>query len=376
MPGKFSELRDGNISVSVVIPTFNAHERLSLLLESLENQSVRNFEVIVVDDGSTDETRKIVRQTMRRFSVPLRYYYLDNTDIFGAGIARNCGGKHARGDVLLFLDQDCVAEHDLVKKHIVHHKTKDIVLGYYAGYGDEEKYYDFAKLKKCIRQRKTIPVMKDFRDRLFRSATRDDAWKCFVSAHFSIKRSLFKIFNFDEKFIQWGGQDVDLGYRLIKKGYTIYFAKDCVAYNSWKGRRFTKQKAIELSKSLIYTYKKYKTAEIKRYCLERFYHTPLIYRGALQLIFKNDHFEAYETQTTIEIDKDGRARVSLGPDCGDVAGTIGEIIPLTKFISFEIGLIDGQDKFAGAALQDVLRRLLKNLRDKNADLQMSGRKIL
>ena len=80
--------------LSVIIPTFNAQKRLLLLLKSLDNQSVNNFEVIVVDDGSTDGTGETIAGLMKSYDFSLSYYYLDNTDIFGAGIARNYGAKH------------------------------------------------------------------------------------------------------------------------------------------------------------------------------------------------------------------------------------------------------------------------------------------
>lgn len=360
----------GHVAVSVIIPTFNGEQRLLLLLMSLENQTDKNFEVIVVDDGSTDGTRESVARVMEAFPVPLRYYYLDNMDIFGAGQARNYGAKQAKGDVLLFLDQDCVAAHDLIKKHSDHHQVEDVVLGYYAGYTDEEKCYDFTKLKDYVQQKKAVPVMKEFRDGLFTGAPVADAWKCFVSAHFSIKKEIFHEIHFDESFTQWGCEDIDLGYRLFQAGKAICFAKDCIAYNSSESRRRTKKKFLTLCESLIAMYKKYQTDEVRLYCFERFYHTPLKYRDSLLLIFKNNIFEIRESQTSIVIEKNYHARVVLGPDLLDAVNTIKEAVPLIRDVHFDISFIKTLEEPKLRDARDSFYSLIKILRDKNIQINL------
>ena len=72
MKARRSDPFNGKSFVSVVIPTFNAKAHLLLLLESLRGQSVRGFEVIVVDDGSNDGTRQAVAKVTERYPVPLR----------------------------------------------------------------------------------------------------------------------------------------------------------------------------------------------------------------------------------------------------------------------------------------------------------------
>lgn len=371
MKARYSDSRNGKSFVSVVIPTFNAQAHLLLLLESLRNQSVMGFEVIVVDDGSNDGTREAVAKMMEHYPVSLRYYYLDNTDIFGAGMARNCGAKHATGDILLFLDQDCVAEKDLVRRHVEHHKTKNIILGYFAGYGNEKRCYKFSRLKEYVQKKETIPILKEFRDQLFRNVSDGDSWKCFVSAHFSIKKEIFEGFCFDESFIQWGGQDVDLGYRLFKDGNVINFEKDCIVYNSWEGFKYTKQKVLSLSKSLIYTYRKYQTEDIKLYCLERFYHTPLKYRRSLQLIFRNNKFEIQGTETDILIDENFHARIALGQDFLDAISIIEDIIPLVKSVHFDVSVIKMLKKSSISDFRSNFHRLIKVLRDNKKNINLT-----
>ncbi len=85
--------------VSVVIPTYNYSHFLSEAISSVLSQTYPIHEVIVVDDGSTDDTKKIVE----RFAGKIIYIYQENA---GLSAARNTGIKHSTGDVVAFLDSD------------------------------------------------------------------------------------------------------------------------------------------------------------------------------------------------------------------------------------------------------------------------------
>lgn len=88
--------------ISVIIPTFNRMDKVTEALNSVLNQTFNDYEIIVVDDGSTDNTRKIVTAIT---SSRIRYYYKYNG---GASTARNFGLKKARGRWVCFLDSDDV----------------------------------------------------------------------------------------------------------------------------------------------------------------------------------------------------------------------------------------------------------------------------
>ena len=88
--------------VSVIVPCFNYGHLLSETLESLLSQTYSSWECIIVDDGSTDDTRKVANQYQSNDN-RFRYYYQDNIGLAGA---RNTGIRLARGDYLQFLDAD------------------------------------------------------------------------------------------------------------------------------------------------------------------------------------------------------------------------------------------------------------------------------
>lgn len=87
---------------SVVIPTYNRAHLLPRCLESVLRQSFQDFEVIVADDGSTDDSPQVVEQ-FAGASVRLQYLSQEN---LGAGDARNLGASVAHGNFLTFLDSD------------------------------------------------------------------------------------------------------------------------------------------------------------------------------------------------------------------------------------------------------------------------------
>lgn len=88
---------------SVIIPVFNRPEELQELLQSLKNQSLHEFEVVVIEDGSTIDSSEIVEEFKSQF--PIRYLIQPNT---GQGFARNNGMKIAQGDFFVILDSDVI----------------------------------------------------------------------------------------------------------------------------------------------------------------------------------------------------------------------------------------------------------------------------
>lgn len=100
---------------SVVIPTFNRRAVLERCLTTLARQTHTNFEVIIVDDGSTDETVAMLER-LRAAYPALRLRWFVNETNRGANASRNRGTEAARGAFIAFLDSDCVAEPDWLER--------------------------------------------------------------------------------------------------------------------------------------------------------------------------------------------------------------------------------------------------------------------
>lgn len=98
------------VKFSVVIPTYNRAKMLAQALESVLSQSYAPLEILVVDDGSTDDTSDVAE----RFGKHVRYIRQDNA---GVSVARNRGIKESRGDIIAFLDSDDAWEPEKLEIH-------------------------------------------------------------------------------------------------------------------------------------------------------------------------------------------------------------------------------------------------------------------
>jgi cellulose synthase/poly-beta-1,6-N-acetylglucosamine synthase-like glycosyltransferase len=109
-PGKASA---GKLTVSVVLPTFNGGAELGRTIVSLHRQTLRPLEIIVVDDGSTDETRAIAERARARGLVDMVVCHGTRC---GRSAAINAGARFARGDLLFTVDADTIFEPDAVAR--------------------------------------------------------------------------------------------------------------------------------------------------------------------------------------------------------------------------------------------------------------------
>ncbi len=93
--------------ISIIIPIYNQAEHLPNLLNSIKQQSYDNYEIIIVNDGSTDELDEIINKYKPLFGNKLNYLEQKN---MGASAARNKGAGLARGNYIIFCDADVVME--------------------------------------------------------------------------------------------------------------------------------------------------------------------------------------------------------------------------------------------------------------------------
>jgi glycosyltransferase involved in cell wall biosynthesis len=117
----------GSDFVSVVVPAYNAASYLKQALESIFSQTYRNFEIIMVDDGSTDDTPIIAQQ----FGDAIRYIRQVNR---GLSAARNTAIRNARADIIALLDSDDLWEPQFLERMICHLDLDPEAVGVYCGF--------------------------------------------------------------------------------------------------------------------------------------------------------------------------------------------------------------------------------------------------
>jgi len=111
-----------NLKISVIIPVYNAEKTLKQCLDSVLNQTYKNYEVIVVDNNSTDKTKDITKEFQQKNKSKKIKYIFESK--IGMGAARNTGEKKAKGEIILMTDSDCI-----VPKSWVKNMTKPILSG-------------------------------------------------------------------------------------------------------------------------------------------------------------------------------------------------------------------------------------------------------
>lgn len=206
------------LRATVVIPTYNRPHLLARLLGCLTHQTGEAVaEVLVCDDGSSTDTNSVMEPYYGR--IPgLRRLWQDDLG-FRAGQARNMGIKEAKGDVVIFVDDDVLLSTGFVESHLKLHQPggRQVVLGF--------------RHRSRVPPADTCPtldemVLGDPDDRIEPLGLdgdllpqSDTPWFYVYSCNFSAPR-LPELW-FDEDFEGWGMEDVELGYRLFFAGYKI-----------------------------------------------------------------------------------------------------------------------------------------------------------
>lgn len=197
------ELVNGNILVSVVIPTFNRANRIIKTIESVLNQTYNNLEIIIIDDNSTDNTYEVIQPYL---SENIRYY--KNEINVGGSKSRNIGVTHCRGDLVAFLDSDdewLSKKIELqVNKFISNNDIDMIYTKYYLVNENNNKKLIFKESEELDNELLSI-LCKNFIG---------------TTSTICIKKNVFnKIKGFDEQLPSC--QDWDLYIRVLSNGYNV-----------------------------------------------------------------------------------------------------------------------------------------------------------
>ena len=210
--------------LSVVIPTYNRRPALERCLEALREQTLdrHQFEVVVVDDGSSDDTRQFLAE-----QPDVRVWY--QPENAGPAAARNAGVRIAQGEIVLFIGDDIFLQNDALERHLaVHadenHDGKLAVLGYCPWSNESE----MTPLMRCIMDGTVFPQFQ-----YYAINDRDDLpYSYFYTSNISLsKRMLEEHGLFDERFRYAMGEDGELGFRLQRAGLRIVYRPEIVGHH-------------------------------------------------------------------------------------------------------------------------------------------------
>lgn len=216
------------LKISLIIPVFNRPGEVDDLLQSLSHQTDKDFEVVIVEDGSTQSSLQVVESYADRLDI--KYFFKANS---GPGPSRNFGCEEASGNYLIFLDSDCVIPPDycsIVKERLA--------ANYADAFGGPDRAHpDFTRFQKAINFSMTsflttggirggTEKMGKFHPRSFNMGYSREVYK--VTGGFSQMRF---------------GEDVDLSLRILENGFSTTLIKDAFVYHKRRStlRQFFKQ---------------------------------------------------------------------------------------------------------------------------------------
>lgn len=208
-----------DVFVSVIIPTCNRKDSLKRCLISLFNQtySVEKHEIIVVDDGSKDGTKELVselQEIAKKQNLKFRYLRQENK---GPGCARNLGAENSFGEIIAFTDDDCVLFHDWIRTIVDCYQDHPDIAACGVQPVDIIESGIFSSITKCFEQKSHENKNKFYFSYGFAP------FKIISGENVSIKKDVFReVGGYDPKF-KFYGEDVDLIYRLLKKGYKVLY---------------------------------------------------------------------------------------------------------------------------------------------------------
>jgi len=238
------------MKLSVVIPTHNRPAALRNTLAALGSQTLAadEFELLVVDDGSNEAHRAEVRALGERYE-----FTLVEKPQGGLASARNRGAERARGEFLLFLDDDVIPCPEALAEHVASHAAAaepvavvgslpyppQVRMTTFLWYMEQCGHYDLYKNpRKYPGGQPPMPPM---------------------NGNSSISRELFlQVGKYDETFHQYGSEDLELGYRLARAGVRFVYNPKAIGHHDHT--KDFPQFCIDMEtagESLIRVYRKY-----------------------------------------------------------------------------------------------------------------------
>jgi glycosyltransferase involved in cell wall biosynthesis len=202
---------------SLIIPVYNRPGEMEELLQSISGQTVKDFEVIVVEDGSDDKSESIVALYKEKFKdkLEIAYYYIPNG---GPGQARNYGAAKATGEYLVVLDSDCILPPGYIASLCAELNATDA-----DAFGGPDRASDsFTDIQKAI----NYSMTSFFTTGGIRGGGKELDKFYPRSFNMGIRRSVFESLGGFSRMRF--GEDIDLSIRVYEAGYKV-----CLFSSAW-----------------------------------------------------------------------------------------------------------------------------------------------
>ena len=207
--------------ISFIVPCFNASNTIEICIKSILSQlEYNNDEIIIINDGSNDQTNQIINQYRKHENFIIKEHKHNR----GLASARNTGINNASGDILIFVDSDMKLNQCWLSKIKKIFENESIV-GVMGQYTFPRKMV-FNQLDHYLYSKSRGPQRKyNNGDKIH--------WKYFLFSNTAIKRTaLTKVIGFNEAFTQYGGEDTELAIRLYEVYPNgLYYYSELISYH-------------------------------------------------------------------------------------------------------------------------------------------------
>jgi cellulose synthase/poly-beta-1,6-N-acetylglucosamine synthase-like glycosyltransferase len=191
--------------ISVIVPVYNGEKTIDKCIKSILKSSFKNFEIITINDNSTDNSLKIIKK------FPIKIF---NVNFDSASKVRNFGAKKAKAKILVFVDQDVVIKNDTLKKFYEILKRNPDVSAAIATPDKNRKYKTF------LGEYENLYLNYSF-------TRHGKETSNLHSSTFAIRKSVFqKVGGFNEKIKGVEQEDRELGERLVRNRFRVWFLKN------------------------------------------------------------------------------------------------------------------------------------------------------
>ncbi|MGN0163989.1 MAG: glycosyltransferase family 2 protein, partial [Candidatus Ornithomonoglobus sp.] len=160
--------------VSVIIPAYNVERYINRCVDSIIEQSYKNIEILIIDDGSTDKTSEVCRGYTDKYE-NIKYFHIENS---GVGAARNIGIRNAHGEIMYFVDSDDELYNETINDLVSNLKDCEMAIGSYTNVykrGIKEtilafKRYSYDEFKRIAMELYKQNALNTVWNKLFRSS--------------------------------------------------------------------------------------------------------------------------------------------------------------------------------------------------------------
>ena len=234
-------------SCSLLISTYNRPDALSLCLKTVLRQSILPAEVVIADDGSTEETANVIKKIQKNFPVPLKHAWHPDEG-FRAAAIRNKGIALCTTNYIVQIDGDIIIHPKFIADHLEMQRPGYFIVGSRVMLSPEQTaklirqdYVDFKKLsrEKFALNGLRIRFLRNLLAALYKTKGRHKFYAKGANIAF-YKEDIVRINGYNEAFVGWGSEDRDVAIRLMNAGVkklSIKMGAVCYhLYHKWNER--------------------------------------------------------------------------------------------------------------------------------------------